>query len=139
MASATFAALMPAPPTQTRPWTRVPSIVKKRRVRVLDRRWSSAPSVGDLGEPVEQRARAAPARSSNQSRPLSTPLSPILGPQSSIRTPASGSPSVADRDDERVHAVPLAADLELGEDDGQLGVGGGVADVVLAGPGRRAW
>ena len=30
-ASATLAALMPAPPTQTRPWTRVPSIVKKRR------------------------------------------------------------------------------------------------------------
>ena len=32
IASATFAALMPAPPTQTRPWTRVPSIVKKRRL-----------------------------------------------------------------------------------------------------------
>ena len=31
MASATLLALMPAPPTQTRPWTRVPSMVKKRR------------------------------------------------------------------------------------------------------------
>ena len=31
IASATLLALMPAPPTQTRPWTRVPSIVKKRR------------------------------------------------------------------------------------------------------------
>jgi hypothetical protein len=28
--SATLAALIPAPPTHTRPWTRVPSIVKKR-------------------------------------------------------------------------------------------------------------
>ena len=32
MASATLDALMPAPPTQTRPWTRVPSMVKKRRL-----------------------------------------------------------------------------------------------------------
>ena len=32
MASATLAALMPAPPTQTRPWTSVPSMVKKRRL-----------------------------------------------------------------------------------------------------------
>ncbi len=32
IASATFDALMPAPPTHTRPWTRVPSIVKKRRL-----------------------------------------------------------------------------------------------------------
>ena len=31
IASATLAALMPAPPTHTRPWTSVPSIVKKRR------------------------------------------------------------------------------------------------------------
>ena len=31
IASATLAALMPAPPTQTRPWTSVPSMVKKRR------------------------------------------------------------------------------------------------------------
>ena len=30
--SATLAALMPAPPTQTRPWTSVPSMVKKRRL-----------------------------------------------------------------------------------------------------------
>jgi len=30
--SATLAALIPAPPTQTRPWTSVPSIVKKRRL-----------------------------------------------------------------------------------------------------------
>ena len=32
IASATFAALMPAPPTQTRPCTSVPSMVKKRRL-----------------------------------------------------------------------------------------------------------
>jgi hypothetical protein len=31
MVSATLLAVMPAPPTQTRPWTSVPSIVKKRR------------------------------------------------------------------------------------------------------------
>ena len=30
--SATLAALIPAPPTQTRPWTSVPSIVKNRRL-----------------------------------------------------------------------------------------------------------
>lgn len=30
-ARATLAALTPAPPTLTRPWTRVPSMVKKRR------------------------------------------------------------------------------------------------------------
>ena len=70
--------------------------------------------------------------SSNQMRPLSTPLRPILGPQSSMRTPSSDPAALADRHDEGVHAVPLAADLELGEDDGQLGVRGRVADVVLA-------
>ena len=32
MVSATLAALMPAPPTHTRPCTSVPSIVKKRRL-----------------------------------------------------------------------------------------------------------
>ena len=30
MVDATLATLMPAPPTQTRPWMSVPSIVKKR-------------------------------------------------------------------------------------------------------------
>ena len=77
---------------------------------------------------------------SNQIRPLSTPLSPILRPQSSIRTPGSDlALLVADRHDERVHALGLAADLELGEDDRELGVLGGVADVVLAGRRRRGW
>src|SRR5690606_30992216 len=37
-----------------------------------------------------------------------------------------------DRDDDRVHSVLLAADLELGEDDRELAVAGGVADVLLA-------
>ena len=39
--------------------------------------------------------------------------------------------ALADRDDERVHALTLTADLELGEDDRELGVHRGVADVVL--------
>ena len=49
-----------------------------------------------------------------------------------MRTPAARLPAVADRHHERVHALGLAADLELGEDHGELGVPGGVADVVLA-------
>ena len=52
-----------------------------------------------------------------------------------MRTPGAGSPVLADRDHERVHAVPLAGHLELGEDHGELGVRGGVADVVLVGLG----
>ena len=49
-----------------------------------------------------------------------------------MRTPSTTRAVLADRDDEGVHAVALAVDLELGEDRRELGVGGGVADVVLA-------
>ncbi len=39
---------------------------------------------------------------------------------------------VADRDDERVHSLGLARDVELGEHGGHPAVPGGVADPVLA-------
>ena len=49
-----------------------------------------------------------------------------------MRTPGNAALAVADRHDEGVHALLLPADLELGEDHRELGVAGGVADVVLA-------
>ena len=70
---------------------------------------------------------------SNLMRPLSTPLRPIFSPSSSMVTPAQTWPTVADRDDEGVHALALPAHVELGEDDGDVGVHRGVADVVLPG------
>ena len=85
MFSATLDALMPAAPTQTRPCTRVPSIVKNRRLgfsisltyspsSVTWANWSSSASRG---------TRTA----SNRIRPLSTPLRPIFGPSSVMVTP----------------------------------------------------
>ena len=90
MASATFAALMPAPPTQTRPWTRVPSIVKKRRFG-FSMSLEYVPSSATCANRSSSAARGT-RTPSNHSRPLSTPLRPSLRPSSSIRTPAAGAP-----------------------------------------------
>ncbi len=53
MASAVLETPTPAPPTQTRPCTRVPSMVKKRRWGVVDRALVDALR-GDVGEAVEE-------------------------------------------------------------------------------------
>ena len=61
MASATLDALMPAPPTQTRPWTRVPSMVKKRRLGFSIGAGVDA-VLGHVGELVEQVGPAGSGR-----------------------------------------------------------------------------
>ena len=50
-----------------------------------------------------------------------------------MRDAGADLPALADGHDEGVHALAGAADLELGEHDRDLGVHGGVADVVLPG------
>ena len=66
-------------------------------------------------------------------RPLSTPLRPSFGPQSSMRMPSERLAGlVAQRHEQRVHAALLALCGQLGEHDRQPAVARGVADVVLA-------
>ena len=97
-------------------------VVDRREVAALGRH---------LGELVEQRG----ARHPDPVEPDASVVDAVeahLG-AAVLDADAVEHPAVlADRDDEGVHAVPLAADLELGEHDGQLGVGRRVADVVLA-------
>ena len=116
--SATFAALMPAPPTQTRPCTRVPSIVKNLPVRVLDLRLVLA-VLGDVGVPVEQ----VGARDPHAVEPQPPVVDAV---QADLRAVVLGSYAgqqvaglVTDRHEEGVHtlALALAGHLELGEHD----------------------
>ena len=63
---------------------------------------------------------------------MSTPFKPHLVPGVAGADAFAEAPRVADRDDERVDAVPLAAGVELREDRGRARVLGGAADPVLA-------
>ena len=99
-------------------------------VGVVDRREVAALG-GDLRELVEQRGARHP-HPVEPDAPVVDAVEAHLGSAVLDAYAVDDLPAGADRDDEGVHAVPLAVDLELGEHRGELGVGGGVADVVLA-------
>ena len=99
-------------------------------VGVVDRR-EVAPLGGHLGELVEQRGARHP-------EPVEPDAPVVDAVEAHLVAAVLDAYAVHDRavaadlDDEGVHPVGLAVDLELGEDGRELGVGGGVADVVLA-------
>ena len=69
-------------------------------------------------------------------RPLSTPFSRLFSAVLDLDTRKHvAAAGVAERHDEGMHAVALAAGLSLREDHGEPGVAGCTADVVLA----RSW
>ncbi len=86
-----FCVDVPAPPaTLIRPRTSVPSIVKKRRVS-FSIELEYVPSAATSPKWLSSASRGTRTWS-NVSRPLSTPLSPALWPQSVIVTPGIGFP-----------------------------------------------
>ena len=100
-------------------------------VRVLDLARVGA-VLRDVGEPVEQRLPRHPDAVEPELAVVDA-VEPHLEPVV-LDPDALGRLAVlADRHHERVHAVPLPRHLELGEDDRELGVHGGVPDVVLVG------
>ena len=88
------------------------------------------PVLLDVGEPVEQRGARDPDAVEPDPAVVDA-VEPHL--QAVVLDGDAGAhlAAVPDRYDEGVHAPALAADLELGEDHGELGVHRGVADVVL--------
>ncbi len=101
-------------------------------VRVLDRARVDAFG-GDVGEPVEQRLARHPYAVEPDAAvvdAVEAHLASVVLDADAGHDPAAG----PERHEERVHALGRAVHLQLGEDDGQFGVAGGVADVVLARP-----
>ena len=103
IASAVWVARAAPPATLTRPRTSVPSIVKNRRDR-LSIGLEYVPSAATSPYRLSSASRGTRTWS-KLSRPLSTPLSPALWPQSSIRTPGTAARRRPDRHQQRVHAV----------------------------------
>ncbi len=85
----------------------------------------------DVGEPVEQRLARHP-HAVEADPAVVDAVEPHLAAVVLDVDARAGLALLADRHDERVHALGRAADLELREDDRDLGVLRGVADVVLA-------
>ncbi len=102
-------------------------------VGVLDRALVD-PGGGHVGEPVEHRLARHPDAVEPQPAVVDAVeahlRAVVLDPDA-----VADLALLADRHHEGVHALGPAAELELGEDHGHLGVGGGVADVVLVGLG----